>query len=120
MELEIDEGVSKIQKANKPKVWLHWLLFIIGSLGAIDTWLKLNGSEGIFPNFFLEGLINIFGPFMLWVGGATLLGRLGAAGPRIMQFFLSEDHPLLSDVKRGLKGSGSAESVNRLATICYY
>tara|TARA_Y100000746_G_scaffold191270_1_gene171332 strand:- start:820 stop:4011 length:3192 start_codon:yes stop_codon:yes gene_type:complete len=117
MELEIDEGVSKIQKVNKPKVWLHWLLFIIGSLGAIDTWLKLNGSEdGIFPNFFLEGLINIFGPFMLWVGGALLLGRLGAAGPRTIQFFFRRS-PLLSDVKRGLKGSGSAESVNRLSVI---
>ena len=117
MELEIDEGVSKIQKVNKPKVWLHWLLFLIGSLGAIDTWLKLNGSEdGIFPNFFLEGLISIFGPFMLWVGGALLLGRLGAAGPRAIQFFFRSS-PLLSDVKRGLKGSGSAESVNRLAVI---
>ena len=53
---------------------------------------------------------------MLWVGGALLLGRLGAAGPRIMQFFFRRS-PLLSDVKRGLKGSGSAESVNRLAVI---
>ena len=117
LELEIDEGVSKVQKVGKPKVWLHWLLFIVGSSGAIDTWLKLNGSEdGIFSNWFLEGLINIFGPFMLWIGGALLLGRLGAAGPRIMQFFFRRS-PILSDVKRGLKGSGSAESVNRLAVI---
>ena len=117
MELEIDEGVSKVQKANKPKIWLHWLLFLIGSTSAIHTWLKLNGSEdGLFPNFILEGLISIFGPFMLWVGGALLLGRLGAAGPRAIQFFFRSS-PLLSDVKRGLKGSGSAESVNRLAVI---
>jgi hypothetical protein len=53
---------------------------------------------------------------MLWIGGALILGRLGAAGPRIMQFFFSRT-PLLSDVKRGLKGSGSTESVNRLAVI---
>ena len=33
-----------------------------------------------------------------------------------MQFFFSRS-PLLSDVKRGLKGSGSTESVNRLAVI---
>ena len=33
-----------------------------------------------------------------------------------MQFFFSRT-PLLSDVKRGLKGSGSTESVNRLAVI---
>ena len=117
MELEIDEGVSKVQEVAKPKVWLHWMLFLVGSLGAIDTWLEMNGSEdGIIGNWFLQGLINIFGPFMLWIGGALLLGRLGAAGPRIMQFFFSRT-PLLSDVKRGLKGSGSAESVNRLAVI---
>jgi len=117
MELEIDEGVSRIQKVGKPKVWLHWTLFLVGSLGAIDTWMEMNGSEdGILTNWFVEGLINIFGPFMLWIGGALILGRLGAAGPKIMQFFLSRT-PLLSDVKRGLKGSGSTESVNRLAVI---
>mgnify|MGYP007004224439 CR=1 FL=1 len=79
--------------------------------------MEMNGSQdGIISSWFLEGLINIFGPFMLWIGGALLLGRLGAAGPRIMQFFFSRS-PLLSDVKRGLKGSGSTESVNRLAVI---
>jgi ABC-type antimicrobial peptide transport system permease subunit len=117
MELEIDEGVSRVQKVTKPKVWLHWTLFLVGSLGAIDTYMEMNGSEeGILTNWFVEGLINVFGPFMLWIGGALLLGRIGAAGPRIMQFFFSRT-PLLSDVKRGLKGSGSTESVNRLAVI---
>ena len=117
MELEIDEGVSKVQKVTKPRVWLHWTLFLVGSLGAIDTWMEMNGSEdGLISSWFVEGLINVFGPFMLWIGGALLLGRLGAAGPRIMQFFFSRS-PLLSDVKRGLKGSGSTESVNRLAVI---
>lgn len=117
MELEIDEGVSRVQKVAKPKVWLHWTLFLVGSLGAIDTYMEMNGSEdGILTNWFVEGLINVFGPFMLWIGGALLLGKIGAAGPRIMQFFFSRT-PLLSDVKRGLKGSGSTESVNRLAVI---
>jgi ABC-type antimicrobial peptide transport system permease subunit len=117
MELEIDEGVSKVQKVSKPRVWLHWVLFLVGSLGAIDTWMEMNGSEdGLISSWFVQGLVNIFGPFMLWIGGALLLGRLGAAGPRIMQFFFSRS-PLLSDVKRGLKGSGSTESVNRLAVI---
>jgi len=117
MELEIDEGVSRVQKVSKPKVWLHWTLFLVGSLGAIDTYMEMNGSEdGILTNWFVEGLINVFGPFMLWIGGALLLGKIGAAGPRIMQFFFSRT-PLLSDVKRGLKGSGSTESVNRLAVI---
>ena len=67
-------------------------------------------------NFFINGLLDLFGPFALWIGGALLLGRIGARGPQIMQLLFGRT-PLLNDVKRGLKGSGSAESVNRLAVI---
>lgn len=117
IELEIEEGVRKVIEVNKPKRWLHWSLFLIGLLGMIDTWLEMNGSEdGIISNFFIEGLINIFGPFMLWIGGALLLARIGASGPQIMQLIFGRT-ALLKDVKRGLQGSGSTESVNRLAII---
>jgi len=93
------------------------LAFSFGMLAVVDTWLEANGSEdGIISNFFFEGLISIFGPFALWIGGALLLGRIGAKGPQIMQLIFGRT-PLLNDVKRGLKGSGSAESVNRLAVI---
>ncbi|MDP6899676.1 MAG: FtsX-like permease family protein [Candidatus Thalassarchaeaceae archaeon] len=121
MEMEIDEGVSRVRSESKPKVWLHWVMFLTGMIAVIDTWMEMNPSskwseDGIIDSWFLEGLLGIFGPFLLWIGGALLLGRLGAAGPRIMQFFFGRS-PLLSDVKRGLKGSGSTESVNRLAVI---
>ena len=117
IELEIEEGVRKTTQAAEPKRWLHWLAFLFGMLAVSDTWLEANGSEdGIVSNFFFEGLINIFGPFALWIGGALLLGRIGARGPQIMQLIFGRT-PLLKDVKRGLKGSGSAESVNRLAVI---
>ena len=117
IELEIEEGVRKTTQAAEPKRWLHWLAFLFGMLAVGDTWLEANGSEdGIVSNFFFEGLINIFGPFALWIGGALLLGRIGARGPQIMQVIFGRT-PLLKDVKRGLKGSGSAESVNRLAVI---
>ena len=117
VEMEIDEGVSKVRTERKPRYWLHWILFGIGMFAVIDTWLEMNGSEdGLNSGWFVEGLLGIFAPFMLWVSGAILLGRIGAAGPRIMQFFLGRT-PMLSDVRRGLKGSGSAESVNRLAVI---
>ena len=117
IELEIEEGVRKTTQAAEPKRWLHWLAFLFGMLAVGDTWLEANGSEdGIVSNFFFEGLINIFGPFALWIGGALLLGRIGAKGPQIMQVIFGRT-PLLNDVKRGLKGSGSAESVNRLAVI---
>ena len=46
---------------------------------------------------FLEGLISIFGPFALWIGGALLLGRIGARGPQIMQVIFGRS-PLLKDV----------------------
>ena len=117
IELEIEEGVRKTTQAAEPKRWLHWLAFLFGMLAVSDTWLEANGSEdGLVSNFFFEGLINIFGPFALWIGGALLLGRIGARGPQIMQVIFGRT-PLLKDVKRGLKGSGSAESVNRLAVI---
>ena len=45
-----------------------------------------------------------------------MLGRIGAAGPRIFPYLFGWS-PALSDIKRGLKGSGSSESVNRLAII---
>ncbi len=115
--LEIEEGVRKTTAKSEPKRWLHWLSFLFGMLAVSDAWLKLNGSEdGLNLNFFINGLLGIFGPFALWIGGALLLGRIGARGPQIMQLLFGRT-PLLNDVKRGLKGSGSAESVNRLAVI---
>jgi uncharacterized protein YjbI with pentapeptide repeats len=117
IELEIEEGVRKTSQVAEPKRWLHWLAFLFGMLAVADTWLEANGNgDGVVSNFFLEGLISIFGPFALWIGGALLLGRIGAKGPQIMQVIFGRT-PLLNDVKRGLKGSGSAESVNRLAVI---
>ena len=53
---------------------------------------------------------------MFWIGGALVLGRIGAKGPQIMQLIFGRTK-LLKDVNRGLKGSGSTESVNRLAVI---
>lgn len=117
IEMEIEEGVKNTIQNAEPKTWLHWIAFSIGMLAVIDTWMEMNGSEdGLVSNFFVEGLLGIFGPFLLWIGGALLLGRVGAKGPLMMQFIFSKT-ALLRDIKRGLKGSGSAESVNRLAII---
>ena len=117
IELEIEEGVKNQLAKSEPKYWLHWTCFVLGSISVIDTWMEMNGSEdGIIENFFFEGLFGIFGPFLFWIGGALVLGRLGAKGPQIMQLIFGRTK-LLKDVKRGLKGSGSTESVNRLAVI---
>ena len=44
------------------------------------------------------------------------MGRIGAAGPKILTVLLGWT-PALSDIKRGLSGSSSSEAVNRLAVI---
>ena len=117
IDLEIEEGVKNTTAKPEPKYWLHWTCFVLGFISVIDTWMEMNGSEdGIIQNFFLEGLFGIFGPFLLWIGGSTGARRLHAKGPQIMQVIFGRTK-ILSDVKRGLKGSGSAESVNRLAVI---
>ena len=67
-------------------------------------------------NFILNALLLLLGPFFLGIGGALVLGRIGAAGPNILTALLSWS-PAISDIRRGLRGSGSSESVNRLAVI---
>ena len=117
LEMEIDEGVKKTNQPGKPRTWLHVIMLLIGSAGALDTYQELTtGSEGIISNWFIGGLVNIFGPFMLWIGGALLLSRLGAYGPKIMLFFFQKTR-LLSDIKRGLQNTASSESTTKLSLI---
>jgi len=122
LSIEIDEGVRKVSRKRKPRYWLHTIVFLVGILSYIESWIEGNGgfgsidSNGIIGNFILNALLLLFGPFFLWVGGALVLGRIGASGPRIMTLLFSWS-PLVSDIRRGLKGSGSSESVNRLAVI---
>ena len=116
--LEIDEGVRKSTEQKKRRTWLHLLFFGGGLIAVLDAFVEtyLGQANGLFQGFLLNGLLALFGPFFLWGGGALVLGRLGAAGPRILQFLFGRT-PLVSDIRRGLKGSSSAESVNRLAVI---
>jgi len=122
LRLEIDEGVRRVSEKKEPRTWLHVLSFTIGLLAYAESWIESNGgwgpisSEGLISNFIVEALLFLFGPFFLWIGGALVLGRIGAAGPRILTSLLSWS-PAVSDIRRGLKGSGSSESVNRLAVI---
>ena len=118
LNIEIDEGVRKVSAKSKPKYWLHTIIFIIGLLAFTDSWIESRNppSEGIVAGFFFDGIIKLVGPFCLWIGGALVLGRIGAAGPKIFSALLSWS-PAISDIKRGLRGSGSSESVSRLAVI---
>ena len=122
LSIEIDEGVRRVSQNRKPRYWLHTIVFLVGLLSYIESWIQGRGgvgsigSTGLVRNFVLNALLLLFGPFFLWIGGALVLGRIGAAGPRIMTLLFSWS-PAVSDIRRGLKGSGSSESVNRLAVI---
>ena len=122
LRIEIDEGVRKVSEKREPRAWLHMLSFSIGLLAYAESWIQSNGgwgpygSGGIISNFIVNALLLLLGPFLLWIGGALVLGRIGAAGPRILTSLLSWS-PAVSDIRRGLRGSGSSESVNRLAVI---
>jgi ABC-type antimicrobial peptide transport system permease subunit len=120
---EISEGVANVATKKEPKYWLHWVTFLLGIIALFDSigedWSQFadfNSGKGIISNVILDALLAIFGPFLLWIGGALVLARLGAYGPAIMQFMFGRT-PLLKDVRRGLSGSGSAEGVGRLALI---
>ena len=122
LRIEIDEGVRRVAEKREPRTWLHMIVFAIGLLSYLESWIQSNGgwgsvgSDGLVSNFILNALLLLLGPFFLWIGGALVLGRIGAAGPNILTALLSWS-PAISDIRRGLRGSGSSESVNRLAVI---
>ena len=122
LRIEIDEGVRRVAEKREPRTWLHMIVFAFGLLSYLESWIQSNGgwgsvgSDGLVSNFILNALLLLLGPFCLWIGGALVLGRIGAAGPNILTTLLSWS-PAISDIRRGLRGSGSSESVNRLAVI---
>jgi len=122
LNIEIDEGVRRITRQREPFYLLHWALFFLGSLAFIESWIQSNGGfwiwggSGIFTNFILNAILLLLGPFFLWIGGALVLSQIGAAGPQILNRLLGWS-PAISDIRRGLSGSGSSQSVSRLSLI---
>ncbi|MEO2120542.1 MAG: FtsX-like permease family protein [Candidatus Poseidoniia archaeon] len=115
--MEIEEGVRKVAEVKEPRRWLHWLMLAIGLLAMVESRLEdETGGDGLLENFFIDSVVLLTGPFLLWIGGALVLARLGASGPKLMKAILGKT-PLLKDVKRGLSTSGSSESIDRLAII---
>lgn len=120
---EISEGVANVVVKKRPKYWLHWLTFLIGLVALSDSIMEdwsvfssFKDGEGIVSNVIFDGLLAVFGPFFLWIGGALILARLGAFGPAMMRSIFGRT-PLLKDIRRGLTGSGSADGIGRLALI---
>jgi len=122
LEQEIEEGVKNSAKKVEPRFWLPLIAFIIGVFTGMEIWIEDNGGlggigeDGLITNFITDGLLKIFAPFLLWIGGAIILGRIGAKGPEILVKIFGRT-ALLSDIKRGLTNSTSSDTVNRLAVI---
>ena len=122
LNIEIDEGVRRITRQREPFYLLHWITFGLGALAFIESWIQSNGgffiwgSSGIITNFILNAILLLLGPFFLWIGGALVLSQIGAAGPQILNRLFGWS-PAISDIRRGLSGSGSSQSVSRLSLI---
>ena len=122
LNIEIDEGVRRISKEREPFYLLHWITFGLGALAFIESWIQSNGGffiwggSGIITNFILNAILLLLGPFFLWIGGALVLSQIGAAGPQILNRLMGWS-PAISDIRRGLSGSGSSQSVSRLSLI---
>jgi hypothetical protein len=122
LNMEIDEGVRKVSNEREPFYILHWLTFVIGLFAFIESWIQSNGgygpigSGGIISNFILNSVLLLLGPFFLWIGGALVLSQIGASGPQILNRLFGWS-PVISDIRRGLSGSGSSSSVSRLSLI---
>ena len=125
LSIEIDEGVRRVRKEKEPNYLLHWVIFGIGLLSYIESWIQNRGgflswdggrSGGIIEPFIPNAILQLLGPFFLWIGGALVLSRIGAAGPQILNRLMGWS-PAISDIRRGLSGSGSGQSVNRLSLI---
>ena len=122
LEMEIDEGVRKVKGVKKPRTWLHILAFFIGIIATVESYIETSGGwgpfgeRGIITGFFVDSLVALLGPFALWIGGALVLGRIGGAAPRIVLKIVGWSKAV-ADIRRGLRSSGSNESVDRLAVI---
>ena len=122
LNMEIDEGVRKVSNEREPLYILHWLTFVIGIFAFIESWIQSNGgygpigSGGLITNFILNAILLLLGPFFLWIGGALVLSQIGASGPQILNRLFGWS-PAISDIRRGLSGSGSSSSVSRLSLI---
>ena len=120
--LQIDEGVRKVIREREPFYLLHWITFFIGSLAFFESWIESNGgffiwgSRGIIDSFIWNSLLLLLGPFFLWIGGALVLSQIGATGPQLLNRLFGWS-PAISDIRRGLSGSGSSQSVSKLSLI---
>ena len=111
LSIEIEEGIKKETKPKRNKVMflINILIFGIG-IGSVVVSI-------INPNINITyGALYIFGPFLLWIGGANVLGRVSGYGPRLASLLLGKT-PLLKDVKIGIRSSELNRSMNQLGLI---
>ena len=111
LSMEIEEGIKKEAKPKRNKVLLliNLAMFSLGIATVVISVMNPDLSITI-------GAFYIFGPFLLWIGGALIFSRLSSYGPRLAILLFGKT-PLLSDVKIGIRGSDLNRSMNQLGLI---
>ena len=111
LSMEIEEGIKKEAKPKRNKVLLliNLAMFSLGIATVVISVMNPDLSITI-------GAFYIFGPFLLWIGGALIFSRLSGYGPRLTILLFGKT-PLLSDVKIGIRGSDLNRSMNQLGLI---
>ncbi len=111
LSMEIEEGIKKEAKPKRNKVLLliNLAMFSLGIATVVISVMNPDLSITI-------GAFYIFGPFLLWIGGALILSRLSGYGPRLAILLFGKT-PLLSDVKIGIRASDLNRSMNQLGLI---
>ena len=111
LSMEIEEGIKKEVKPKRNKVLLliNLVMFALGIATVVISVMNPDLSITI-------GAFYIFGPFLLWIGGALILSRISGYGPRLAILLFGKT-PLLSDVKIGIRTSDLNRSMNQLGLI---
>ena len=111
LSIEIEEGIKKETKPKRNRMMflINILVFLLGltavAISVIEP--KLNITYGAFY---------IFGPFLLWIGGANVLARISSYGPKLVVLLLGKT-PILKDVRIGIRSSELNRSMNQLGLI---
>jgi len=111
LSIEIEEGIKKETKPKRNRMMflINILMFVLGLTAVVISVIdpKLNITYGAFY---------IFGPFLLWIGGANVLARISGYGPKLVVLLLGKT-PILKDVRIGIRSSELNRSMNQLGLI---
>ena len=115
LNLELQEAIDNEQSESRSnlEIFFEVLCVLFFVIGLWTVWLSYSGAP--FDNF-KNALFFIFGPILLWIGGAPILARLSGSSPKFWSRILGRTR-LLSDISIGLRPSNMNKSLRQLGLI---